>query len=233
MAKRRGRRKRKSMVPRNRFSDGLGKVTGASMQGRILPERLLTKFTYVSGQQLATGVGQLGLQHNFVNSCFDPDSTGTGHQPPGYDTLLNSGSGPYTRCRVYAVKVKATCYPVAGTPNLVCYLGENNAGAIVFNPTDHDLTNRSDMITKPMVRNSTRPVVLQKYFDLRKLIGPAVMNDDIYRHNWDANPTQLHYFIFGAYATNQTSTDWNIDVNFELTYYCILDRQGDEDFDED
>lgn len=72
----------------------------------MVPDRMFVTLKYSDRYTVAGGAGTLGLQRFKVNSVFDPDLTGAGHQPLYRDTFLgNSGAGPglYKRYRVHAV----------------------------------------------------------------------------------------------------------------------------------
>lgn len=61
--------------------------------------RFITKLKYADEVQFSTTTGVPVYQNWNINSVFDPDRTGTGHQPMGFDQL----SAIYDRYRVFAV----------------------------------------------------------------------------------------------------------------------------------
>lgn len=65
------------------------------------PDRLITILKY-SQQTSASGSATPSAQAWIVNSCYDPDATGTGHQPSFFDTL----SSVYARYYVRAFKLE-------------------------------------------------------------------------------------------------------------------------------
>lgn len=67
-----------------------------------IPPRFLTKMKYAESFVL-TGTGLRTQQMN-LNSLYDPNRSGLGHQPYGFDQLCGpSGSALYNRYRVYRV----------------------------------------------------------------------------------------------------------------------------------
>lgn len=71
------------------------------------PQALFTKFTYSDRFALSSSTGIIATNVFNLNSLYDPDATGAGHQPRGYDALLgadNSGA-PYNRYVVYGCKI--------------------------------------------------------------------------------------------------------------------------------
>lgn len=80
-------------------SNGMGRPTG-----NVFPTRLKRTLTYSDAYVILSTAGAVGVQQWRVNSLFDPDNTGTGHQPRGFDQLCSS-AGPYTRYRVTAIRI--------------------------------------------------------------------------------------------------------------------------------
>lgn len=75
----------------------------------IFPNILKTKLPYSQDFGLSTGTlsSVFGPEQSFrLNAPFDPDFTGTGHQPYGYDQLTPF----YNKCMVTAVDIEVTFY---------------------------------------------------------------------------------------------------------------------------
>lgn len=70
------------------------------------PQQKICTLCYAQQGTLYSGTLQLfGTEQSFrVNSLFDPDKTGTGHQPMGFDQLMLL----YFRYKVFAVKAEIT-----------------------------------------------------------------------------------------------------------------------------
>jgi hypothetical protein len=86
--------------------------------GDPFPPHMRRELTYSSGDYLTAGASALvGTTKVFsLNSLFDPDNSGVGHQPYGYDQLCTS-SGPYMRYKVLNTKVE-----VIVTTGTACWL---------------------------------------------------------------------------------------------------------------
>ena len=69
------------------------------------PDRMVTKLRYVDNFNLTGSAGVVGANVFRLNSCFDPDLTGVGHQPMYFDQFCGAaGTGPYGRYRVTSAK---------------------------------------------------------------------------------------------------------------------------------
>jgi len=75
------------------------------------PDRLVVKLRYDDIKQLTMTSGALGLLQFNMNSIFDPDITGTGHQPKGLDQYF----GLYDKAVVTSAKIVVKCVTITTT----------------------------------------------------------------------------------------------------------------------
>jgi len=91
------------------------------------PDRMITKLRYVDNLELTANAGVVAANVFRLNSCFDPDLSGVGHQPMYYDQFAGAvGSGPYSRYRVVSAKINVTLSLNSPPP-----LGVANFGPVV------------------------------------------------------------------------------------------------------
>jgi len=82
------------------------------------PDRMITKLRYVDNLELSANAGVVAANVFRMNSCFDPDLSGVGHQPMYYDQLCGAvGTAPYSRYRVLQSKITCT-YSMESPPSL-------------------------------------------------------------------------------------------------------------------
>lgn len=108
-------------------STSIGKELTLLMKSPI-PIKYTGRFRYAQTISLATGTaGVLGTQQIFrLNNLFDPDYTGSGHQPYGLDQV-----GPlYGKYQVNSVKVTLMWHTSGGAAELMgCYKCQVNTNA--------------------------------------------------------------------------------------------------------
>ncbi len=123
--------KRKRRRRRKRKKTNMGQVLSG------LPTTM--KFRYCDVLQLDPSAGVVSKHQFRANSLFDPDSTGTGHQPKGFDqwtpfwnhyivtgskiTVQFTGSGSNQPGSVFGVGIVPTTGGLGSTPAAIC---ENN-----------------------------------------------------------------------------------------------------------
>lgn len=102
--RRRSRRFRRSKRFRRGAARRRLRPTLARARTTLLPDRFLVKLKYSEQFGMSSVAGTSGYYQFRVNSIFDPNLTGTGHQPLGHDQWANF----YNRYRVRGMKYFVT-----------------------------------------------------------------------------------------------------------------------------
>ena len=188
--RRRYRRKRKVMPPIGGF-----------------PKSMMTRLKYVQNISLDPTAGVGAIQVFRANSVYDPDMTGTGHQPSNFDKLATI----YDRYTVVGSKIRVY-------PNFVSTSGINPYPTVVVALTEDgtDLATvyasggienvleqpRISRFTKPLgVLNAsgqwsiTKTFSAKKFFSTKNLIGAGLYSSDI-----GTNPSEGAFFEIGAFS---------------------------------
>lgn len=151
------------------------------------PSRYITSLKYSDTFSVGTTSG-VSLYQFRLNSIFDPNLTGTGHQPYGHDELADL----YNRYRVVSVSYVVTCAPnVAGSTRLLCVIPSNDAMSIV--------PEVETIMERPMARFRTiiggqLPCKLRGKVYVPKLVGRTraqYMSDDRYQAEFGTNPQEV------------------------------------------
>ncbi len=169
------------------------------------PTRRMAKLRYVQSVQLAPTTGAAAIHSFRANSLFDPDLTGTGHQPYGFDQLM----GVYNHYTVLGAKITVTFQNEGATAladNLVVgtLLNDDNVGS-----TDPSLL-REYKNSKYCYLNaggSGQAKTCVKTFSAKKFFGKKnVVGAADYRGTSLTNPNELAIFWVWA-APNSTLDD--------------------------
>lgn len=190
--------------------------------GAIVPDRLRTKLRYTQLNSITSTSGAIVQQLFNGNSLFDPDRTGTGHQPQGFDQYMLL----YQR---YIVKGCAIRVHVNCNTNAANYIFTVRPAA--------DATDTSANITVEMEKPYARWIMgsqqtparkLKSYYSTGKIegaTGQKVMIDNTFSGDGSSSPTsEWVWFISACNADQSTTTNFNIYT--ELIYYCeFYDRK--------
>lgn len=182
----------------------------------LLPARFFTKLKYVSDQIGSTTTTSMGYYQFRANSLFDPDYTGTGHQPMGFDNL----AALYSDYRVNAVHIKVVGLVL--TPNACGCIAIGGSAATTIHTVSSLPELLEDTAYKCRVVNDQKPIVFSRFFPIHKLMGKSkkvVQTDLDLSAGIGANPTKTVYLtVYWQNLNETTSTGWNIRA--EITYYC-------------
>jgi len=177
-----------------------------------VPQRAIVKMKYVEDNLTGNG-STIDYLWN-MNSTFDPNLTGTGHQPYGRDTY----AALYNRYRVFAFayRIEVTS---GSTGGLRIVTVPNNSTSTF---TNYTLASESPYaVTKVM--QAGWPATLTGRVNLPRLNGvlPSVYkSDDRYQAVSGATPTEdliFHTVVCGADGTAQSANSYFMRVQF--TYY--------------
>jgi len=189
--------------------------------GLIIPDKMITRMTY--GEMIERTPGSATDFYTFrLNSTFDPDLTGTGHQPLGRDQIAGTWYGKY---RVHSVKVHVAFSHVmaAGCPCLH-YLYPSNG---------YNLATITDALEQPFVLfkvagdpNYGFPFAISgkwKLWDIWGKTREQYLADDITGALINANPAEVITLDIGLGSMDRTTnvTKWRfaIRIEYEVEWY--------------
>jgi len=186
-----------------------------------LPRTLKVKFRYFEqGLSINPGSGTLATYDFYANSCYDPNNTGTGHQPMGFDELM----AMYRHGTVIAAS--ATVHLTNGDTS-----NEVIAG-IAVSETNTSILSLSSMIEYGNCQYATLSkgnldgdnAVLRVNVNPNKFLGiknPLDATDHRFSDSANISGDGVFFRVFAAAADG--STDVNVTVfSIDITYVCIL-----------
>ncbi len=178
----------------------------------ILPDSAMIPFKYVQTATLVNvaGAGTIVMR---MNSIFDPNQTGGGHQPAGHDQWANF----YSHYEVLSSSIKAVAFPpdvnpcrlIIGptqslTPILGSILAENAYGKSTY------------------VNNATLGVtnILKNYISVRKFEGRNTASVN-FTAAFGTNPTNSRFWQVSLESLTATSIA-DIPLDIEVIYYTKM-----------
>lgn len=133
-----------------------------------------------------------------LNSTFDPDRTGTGHQPMGRDQLLGTLYGKY---RVHSVRYRIEIDNVSNASALFYASMSNDTTAInspIYNPLEQPMT---QVKMAKFVSGQAVPVVLSGSVRLWDILGRSreqYLTDDVTGAPYTTDPSEIIVLKVGA-----------------------------------
>jgi len=180
---------------------GRSRITGIRRPDFGFPDKLVTKLRYVDNYQLTGAVGVPGTNVFRMNSPFDPDLSGVGHQPMYYDQFAGAvGSAPYSRYRVLSAKITVRFAAATGPATQAANIGPVVVGLQTSSTSGLYATNLSGLCE---ASNSTwvwlgdkaggnnHKTLTATYYPTRDL--GVDEGDDTVSAAYNGNPTQVFH----------------------------------------
>ncbi len=193
-------------------------------------ENYRVRLKYCDRVQLTTtGSVNVAVGYSFrLGSVYDPDYTGTGHQPYMYDQLTTI----YKKYVVESVSYSVRFRQVAASPitSLWCgfsLLTDTNAAASAVGDTINEIRERSTALTAPLaaVNNAANFKTWKGNVVLRRLFGISEMqyygDEDDFAAMYNANPSRqcfLELFLIDPDSGSSTT----VEADVELTYHVKM-----------
>lgn len=181
------------------------------------------KLSYTQTTVLATGISLFGTEQVFrLNSLYDPDFSGGGHQPYGFDQL----NGIYRKYIVSAVLIEVTMFDPATDGLIIGCIVQPSSATYSLTGKDKDAIQELPMsVLKRVPNTGSQKAYFKQYCLMATLEG---LNKVQYQANLaeyaaltNASPTLTPYMRLAV--TNTTGVDGQqISVTVKLTYYCKL-----------
>lgn len=190
--------------------------------GNVFPTLLRRTLCYSDAYSLASTTGSVALQQFKVNSLFDPDLTGTGHQPRGFDQLC-SATGPYKKYRVIATRIAleiqpdngAQCYFAAGFSDLSTLPAVATGGVASIIP-NAELPGWRSVLSGSYGGNPTKLQFAATIADIESVNHPTILAEDNYSALYSADPADLAYFSMQAQSPSGGTVALDVVAHFEF-----------------
>jgi hypothetical protein len=180
-----------------------------------LPHTLRTKLKYAEHLVLTGTTGALGLWVFNASSLYDPNYTGTGHQPRGFDQLMPL----YDHFVVLKSKIRVSVTPTSNTASMMAGV---SLSATVTNQGDWD-----DYAEGPVCRPAAagycltsgfiQPTMFELHYSAKDFLGiPDPITADKLQGTISANPVDnAFYHIFCQDAAESATVQASVLVEIE------------------
>lgn len=176
-------------------------------------DRMMCKLKYADVKTLTSTTGSVATHQFAINDLFDPDYTGTGHQPLYFDEY----AAIYNKYKVFGCKYKIMILSKTDDVN----------GMLSINASD-DSTTPVSSATEFMEQGNARQAVVSGqegqnrkyitgYFSIKKLLGVKNLQDDDFRTAVSTNPSN-RVFMNLCYQSFDSGTS-SLNVAIVLTFY--------------
>lgn len=187
-----------------------------------MPKMIRRKFNYVERITMNAGSGGTAGVYNFsCNSMFDPNRTGVGHQPLGFDQLMTM----YDHFVVTRAELSATFLSPSPTTSLgqqICSIGISD---VIESPANIETILERGNVKFGLLggqEGSGSQVTLHHSVDVGKFLGrKSPLSDPDLKGSASANPAEECYFQL-AVAAPGTGDPNTLDVLVSVVYTGYL-----------
>jgi len=183
-----------------------------------LPSQRRVTLRYAEIIRVTSTAGAVGKYLFSANGLYDPNITGAGHQPYGFDqwmTLYKTATVMKSRIDVEVGSVSAAVAMIAGV-----VVAESDPTVITGSATPVGLI-ESDRGTSALVVSTTPARHLQSTFDLN-VFWPDHDPNDVY-NTGSSNPTRTYQYCIFQVPSDFTSTVI-LDYVVSITYDVVLEQ---------
>lgn len=196
---------------------------GPSLGANGIPEEMFIKVKYTTGSITLNGLA--GVPQNYTmrgNDCFDPDLTGTGHQPYMADQMF----ALYSRYVVHAskIRVRASC----GSTNEVKLLVRPSLSNAAVGNYELEVE-RPD--SKNCLFSTEKPCTLKHYAKTKTVQGVKDLNDTIFHGSCNtggptSGPTGSGPWYWVVAAEGIRNLAYEVHLQIELVFYVKLFKRA-------
>lgn len=186
------------------------------------PAMLKCKMRYTDIATLTSVSGSFATRVYRINSPYDPDKTGAGHQPRYYDTLLgaSASTAPYNKYAIYKAKIlvrasSGTTSTSTGTVAVMPY--------VVGIPTTMDemleSPGTSSRVINTLGAGDRCVAALGNYVDIAKFLNIDPSGEDnLGAYNGNPNVAPEWLVAFADDLGNSSA----VKIRVTITYYAML-----------
>jgi hypothetical protein len=212
----RTRQRNRARNSRNRPDPSMGPINNivryAPSNVFGFPDKLICKLRYHEGQSIVSTTGGLNVYKFRLNSLFDPNYTGTGHQPMYRDTY----AGVYNHYSVISTVAKVRFVNNSAAPFWVgAVIEDDSATQAGVDPIIEQNHSKSHLVTSVSGSNSASMVTIN--WDCKQILGINPYTTESYKTPQGENPGEESFLIVYAATADATTNTILFDVTLDYT----------------
>jgi len=180
------------------------------------PRQIQMRHKYCETTNLAGALGVMGHFRIRVNGMFDPNITGTGHQPMYFDQLANL----YDHYCVIGSKIELRFIPNSLSEEPIaygCFINDDNSTT----PTSiNELIENSLAVVNYTAFGNDTPGILVNKWSAKKYFGKTLLSNTDLQGTPAANPNEQSYYNIFLQAVDLLSAT-SITVSVSIEYIAI------------
>lgn len=219
---------KKKRSRRNKKRLANAKFTGRSMRPTVFPLRFTFNTRYVDTYKSLTSTpGQCAQYVISCNGLWDPDISGTGHQPIGFDQMMLF----YDHYTVIAAKIKVFIqnesdqHPIIAAIMITddATIGANNIGTLIENGSCKWKRLERQGSDANFINNIKSSCTFTKTVAIKKFLGrPNILSEDDLRGNVNSNPDEQLFFKILCQSISGTADAITVSFCTQVDYVAIL-----------
>lgn len=190
-----------------------------------MPKTYMTKLRYAElGLSVNPGVGTVGTYLFRANDCFDPNFSGVGHQPRGFDQIM----ALFNHFTVLGSKITIRVSNPDEANTFHAFLTTQAESTVSTSPTD--FMERQDVRTKQLgTKNSNMLTTLTQTFSTKKFFTRSnPLDDTALRGSSAAGPAEGAYYHFGVIDSDGSSDPTNnFPFSVVIDYIVVFHEPND------
>lgn len=205
-----------------------GRYRRRAVAGRRLgfPAQRSAMLRYCTHVTLSNGAGPADAHAFLLNSIYDPDATGTGHQPMGHDTWANIYNHYVVNGARVRLQFSSTGDDTSRTPIMIgAYVSDDGTY-----PSDWTVLRESGTGTSTAIVNHMMTKTLGLTYSTKKFFNVVDVKDNFDRLGapFGSNPTEGANLVIWAESQDQTSLLPQVHVAVTIDYYVSFSEPLDQ-----
>lgn len=217
--RRKSKSKSKLIVKRRRY---YRKRRNLAYKISPVPLRFFTKLVYAESQiQVGVGIGAANAHVFSANGLYDPNITGTGHQPLGFDQLMSM----YNHYTVIASKIYCTFSNETDTGNYECGISVLDDSTVLTTPSRYKELMKTvwkagtNDAQGGHIRSLVNKVSVPKFLGLP---SKGFLGDDTIQGSAVVNPQEQVFYHLWIQPIEATTDLSYVDLSVRVEYIVVF-----------